>query len=333
MHEGWLGWTQHVEQLLPSKLMCYPWRIGAIGGIDAAWTDSTMRVMVLIILSKSANGLTGRAVRFLRTISGLFVDYRYVLFLVTQKFTSHLMDWQDALEQYFPSALPVTHMASGVDKLLQRNGFDPLTTRLAMSICPDELNRSVTSFNNTWGPPFHLGGLAGFPFTGQSGFDIYTTHIPEDGTAFLVYASHVGITDDGVLGRVQREGQESTTASCWSVVDAYEHLLNGGAVEEMDGQQQTVTAQVKENWDRLEQSEEPLATLPAIIYEEIREDIYALISPEFSHKIALLGGLQINTSPGNEDYFVPRDFQVVVPAQQKSTSLLEELRKQTSRGS
>ena len=51
-----------------------------------------------------------------------------------------------------------------------------------------------------FGPEFNLGGLAGLPFTGKTGFGAFAAHVPKDGHIFIVYAPHVGISRDGAIG-------------------------------------------------------------------------------------------------------------------------------------
>ena len=47
--------------------------------------------------------------------------------------------------------------------------------------------------SKTWGENFNMGGLAGIPFVGKSGFNAFTSHIPENGHLLIAYGPHVGI--------------------------------------------------------------------------------------------------------------------------------------------
>ena len=51
-----------------------------------------------------------------------------------------------------------------------------------------------------------LGGLGGLPFVGKTGFKAYSHHVPHDGNLFIVFAPHVGIADDGLIGKISRAG-------------------------------------------------------------------------------------------------------------------------------
>lgn len=72
-----------------------------------------------------------------------------------------------------------------------------------------------------FGPEFNLGGLAGLPFTGKTGFGAFAAHVPKDGHIFIVYAPHVGISRDGEIGYYHREGQLGATTSCGACIGDY----------------------------------------------------------------------------------------------------------------
>jgi hypothetical protein len=51
-----------------------------------------------------------------------------------------------------------------------------------------------------------MGGLGGLPFVGKTGFKAYSSHVPKDGHIFILFAPHVGIAEDGLIGRYSRPG-------------------------------------------------------------------------------------------------------------------------------
>ena len=53
---------------------------------------------------------------------------------------------------------------------------------------------------------FPLGGLAGFPFTGKTGWGAFSSHCPEDGHIVIMFAPHVGVDCDGNVGKINRPG-------------------------------------------------------------------------------------------------------------------------------
>jgi len=109
-------------------------------------------------------------------------------------------------------------------------GMSPTNTVLTQSSCPDELNHDNYSqdmsqlMSNRWGEVFHLGGLAGIPFTGKTGWGAFAHHVPVDGNILVLFAPHVGLTTDGTVGKVHRPGQDHATSACGAAVGAYSLL-------------------------------------------------------------------------------------------------------------
>lgn len=110
---------------------------------------------------------------------------------------------------------------------LSAMGFTNENTLFADCSCPDEINHDdpeedITSlFQKRWGEIFPLGGLAGFPFTGRTGWGAFSSHCPKDGHIVILIAPHVGIDHKGNIGKVCREGQEGHASSaCGAAIGA-----------------------------------------------------------------------------------------------------------------
>jgi hypothetical protein len=67
---------------------------------------------------------------------------------------------------------------------------------------------------------FPLGGLAGFPFTGKTGWGAFSSYCPNDGNIVILIAPHVGIDHTGCIGKVTREGQDHATSACGAAIGA-----------------------------------------------------------------------------------------------------------------
>ena len=119
-----------------------------------------------------------------------------------------------SVKKHFDSAIPGRHVDDIVYKEIEKLGITKENTVFAQSSCPDELNHDDYNedisrlMRNRYGEVFHLGGLAGLPFTGKTGWGAFSHHVPKDGNIVLLYAPHVGITTDGVVGKVHRPGME-----------------------------------------------------------------------------------------------------------------------------
>jgi hypothetical protein len=71
---------------------------------------------------------------------------------------------------------------------------------------------------------FPLAGLAGLPFTGKTGWAAFSSHLVEDGNIVILYAPHVGIDNDGIIGQVMREGQSHPSGACGAAIGAQRAL-------------------------------------------------------------------------------------------------------------
>jgi len=80
-------------------------------------------------------------------------------------------------------------------------------------------------FAERWGEVFPLGGLAGLPFTGKTGWAAFSSHVPVNGNICVLFAPHVGIDKDGLVGKVTRGGQTSSSAACGACIGAYNAVL------------------------------------------------------------------------------------------------------------
>jgi hypothetical protein len=74
----------------------------------------------------------------------------------------------------------------------------------------DEINHKNSSLNNRlkdfWGECFYMGGLGGIPFIGEVGYGAFSAHVPVGGNLFILFAPHVGVSSEGVIGNYSRPG-------------------------------------------------------------------------------------------------------------------------------
>lgn len=127
-----------------------------------------------------------------------------------------------ALNQYFPLSLSSSGMVNTVMETLSKNGFTKTNTLFGSSVCPDEINSKpskslATALQSTLteqNGQFTLGGLGGIPFVGISGVQAFMSHTPDNGKVVIMYGPHVGISDDGIVGKVERLGKEKLSGSC-----------------------------------------------------------------------------------------------------------------------
>lgn len=144
--------------------------------------------------------------------------------------------------------------------------------------------------------------------------------VADDGSCLIVYGPHVGVTKEGVVGKVEREGIELVDNCCGSAIAASGYLqgiTDGGAVittkiqEFTDFQQGAVQELILPHGKRLADAEDRMVELPYALYDSqdlLMGDIVQTGCGGVKNNIALLGGLQINTAPDALDYFLPLRF-------------------------
>jgi hypothetical protein len=179
---------------------------------------------------------------------------------------------------------------------------------------------------------FAMGGLAGFPFSGVTGFKAMSSHVPDNGSSLIVYGPHVGIDNDGVLGRIDRRGMHDHSTCCGSAVAGYDYLriVTGKrlqiprtmsqttvAVDLFDFEQQYVNNILMSFADRLTKASDPMLELPYCCFEAQDELMRRIMNQACSERpysgqyISLLGGIQINTPAGFADCFCPLRFEIL----------------------
>jgi hypothetical protein len=229
------------------------------------------------------------------------------------------------VQQAFPGAATNDQLVAKTKSALSRFGFGS-NSLVATSFCSDEVNRPLeTDFAKEFKDTFSLGGLAGFPFSGVTGFGAMAKHIPDGGSCLVVYGPHVGVDLDGNVGTVNRRGREKGGTCCGSAVAAAGYIskvFNGEAdpapavpESSMDAQQLYVGNMLLPYAERIGNAQDAMVELPYATYEPLDDLMQKIVAKGCGKvsgdgKIALLGGLQINTPAGCPDYFLPLRFEV-----------------------
>jgi Limiting CO2-inducible proteins B/C beta carbonyic anhydrases len=143
-------------------------------------------------------------------------------------------------------------------------------------------------------------------------------------SGLVVYGPHVGVDYQGNVGTVNRRGKEKGGTCCGSAVAAagYVKGVYKGEIKEattpmesMDAQQLYVSSRLLPYAERLDKATNSMIELPYCMFEpldDLTQKIVAKAAAKVGEKgkIALLGGLQINTPGSISDYFLPLRFEV-----------------------
>jgi hypothetical protein len=241
------------------------------------------------------------------------------------------------LKQAFPGALTNKELSAFIRKKLAKYNYGN-TSLVATSLCCDEVNRPLEKeLKRLYGSYFSMGGLAGFPFGGVTGFGAMAHHIPDGGSCLIVYGPHVGVDSEGKVGSIDRRGRQKAGACCGSAVAAcgyVKKVLDGDVkphsppTDPSDAQQTFVGNMLLPHAERVHGSEDPMVELPYALYDAEDEFMRQIVAKGCSHvagegKIALLGGIQINTPAGMPDHFLPLRFNVYNNKAERLETLLD----------
>jgi len=290
-----------------------------------------MKFSAALLLLASASAFapaarTSRAPSSLNVVIGDDEDILDKIKRILDEDTSIPVDpkFDDIVQSKFPGAIDNNKLEETVVGVLAKKGFNAGNTLLATSLCCDELARRLEDdFVKVYGNNFNLGGLSGFPFAGNTGFGAMAAHIPDDGYCLTIYGPHVGISEDGTVGKVERDGIALVDTCCGSAVAALGYLkgiTEGGATVTTniqsftDFQQGAVRELILPHGKRLMDASDQMVELPYALYDSQDLLMRSIVNGGAAGTkggIAILGGIQINTGPNTPDYFHPLRFDLM----------------------
>ncbi len=223
------------------------------------------------------------------------------------------------VKQFFPDARDAKDTSIHyLGRMQIEHELDISRVLMATSVCSDDINVPSTTFFNVLFGPFIMGGLGGLPFSGQTGMTAFAHHIPDDGSAFIFYGPHIGITLEGELGKMYRPRQEDTGNSCGALMLALDRLQDAKykpVMNDDDYQQMKLEESLLPYRDQVVESSNQAKAITEACYDIINKKIHEHIitcKDEFHvNKATLLGGIIINTDYGLDDYFDARNFEVI----------------------
>lgn len=225
---------------------------------------------------------------------------------------------QTTIPKHFPDAMLMSKFQEKIIFDLKSIEIAPENTIWATSICSDELNNFLQELNSILaGPgPFRLGGISGLPFVGITGFNAFLSHAPSHGCAMIIYGPHIGVSEHGILGEVNRQNQFGLTTCCGSLVGALNAIEKHQELpfdNPLDYQQARVIQHLHQHKEEILDDEFPLKKVTDFAYEAIHAKLHRIldaITPNLGNiKLYLIGGVVINTDWMLEDYFDVKDVE------------------------
>ncbi len=227
--------------------------------------------------------------------------------------------FDETVKKHFPNAMDAKDTSIHyLGKMQIEHNIDISKVLMATSVCSDDINVPSTTFFNVLFGPFIMGGLGGLPFAGQTGMTAFAHHIPDQGSAFIFYGPHIGITLDGSLGKMYRPRQEETGNSCGALMLAlsrlhdksYQPIMNDDDYQQMKLEENLLP--YREEILDADSQEKAITEATYKIIDKKVHDYVKTCKDEFHvDKVTLLGGIIINTDYGLDDYFVAKNFEVI----------------------
>jgi len=230
---------------------------------------------------------------------------------------------REAVHAHFPKAISQAQLLSTLVEFSEHHEFNHHHVLFATSCCPDEINRDLDdAFSKYFGRGFNMGGLSGLPFVGKTGFGAFMHHVSDHGHMVIIAASHVGVDEHGVIGKIHRKGMKEESSACGAAIAAFNYckshpeLVAGVAAgdpvaypgfnDPLDQQQNYIQKYVASKYDRIAATPEPQFELAKVLAEKVYEDIRAIIPKDLHFPLIIVNGIQINVMGEYDgDYFDP----------------------------
>lgn len=227
--------------------------------------------------------------------------------------------FEQIVKTHFPKSMDAKDTSIHyLGRMQIEHNIDVSKVLMATSVCSDDINVPSTTFFNVLFGPFIMGGLGGLPFSGQTGMTAFAHHIPDEGSAFIFYGPHIGVTLEGDLGKMYRPRQESAGNSCGALMLALNRFQDSDykpRINDDDYQQMKLEESLLPYRNQILDSDNPQKTITEATYEIIDKKVHEHLQnckDEFKvDKVTLLGGIIINTEYGLDDYFDTRNFEVI----------------------
>ena len=231
-----------------------------------------------------------------------------------------------ARKESFPGSVKSSIAQLRIDATLLKRGYRPSNTIVGASLCDDDrssdglANRLAETYSPDGRTVLRLGGRGGLPFAGRSNLEALVGKCPSSGNVLLVFGPHVGISEDGEVGRVRWGRDDDESVACSTAVDAYTAIANGASgsvsseekyiVEKLRGRLGGVNLKGRGN-------SEAITVVTKQMYKLVRDLLLEELAAVTGRagfwndvgEVTLCGGIMINRSKGRanggEDCFQP----------------------------
>jgi len=214
------------------------------------------------------------------------------------------------LTSEFPGAMPGPEFSDSLIHYLgTRYGIPVNKMLLGVSTCVDDI---IYTKNFRLHPeikgPFHLGGLAGLPFTGTSGLEAFTHHVPDGGTMIIIIEPHIGYSENRGWGYALRHEQHEASTCCGALMGTLGKLHGGtlkANITEDDYQGGKIAEMALQHKQEILAAKDPIVELTRVASRTAEEQIRRhLPEVDLSHLkyVVVITGVLIDTDFQYCDY-------------------------------
>lgn len=236
------------------------------------------------------------------------------------------------IHTYYPNAITIVDSVNkAIDFYEDVLELEPSKIMFADSICSDDVNSiQYPTRAQAFLGPFKMGGLNGFPFTGITGMKAFASHVPDDGAVLIYYGPHVGITKQGLIGEINRIGQQANSSCCGACKAAMLKLFNGkiieGEISELDYQMNVLEQILYKQKNRITNASVPIYEATEVIYEAIDKRINELVElTNYNCKyVILVGAILINSDSDMGSFTSTKRFDIIDLNKNERRSVLKE---------
>jgi len=238
------------------------------------------------------------------------------------------MNFQQTLQAHFHHTFPAEDFIRRSYEALLAFGFNQENTLACVSVCRDEITRSlVNHIQKVWGEAFNFSSLGGMLFLGKTGFLAAHQHAPVDhGRERYVYFAmpHIAIDRNGQMGVCQRTGRSEPSGACGALIALRTEMLQGQLTVELDLNDVEQSLLKQRLLRKIQYGEVPeLVKLTQIAYRAIFEDLEHMVALTVDTSVsdyAILSGIQIH-GPDQAQYVWPGEMYVVKAGQRSTLGL------------
>ncbi len=203
----------------------------------------------------------------------------------------------------------IPELIEEITKRAEKEGHAKEKVKPAMAVCRDDSVKQIEIElqKSEYLEAFNMNTLSGLPVFGNTGAVAFYHHIPDHGMGLIIYAPHIGKTETGELGYLNRKGIEKPGKSCGA-----NHAIIGKwqagdfGPYEGDPELSQVSAALADVREEILKAENPLVALTEAEYTKGLEMIKEMVervqkSEAHQYPVLIVAGIHIDQIVDRKD--------------------------------